>query len=111
MGVYAQPSAPIASAQVASVGQEPVLFSGSVRDNIVYGLKSCGDEKVMAAARGASADGFIQEMEHGLDSGTFGQKRNWRFLGVWVVSPQVHVWCFLALCLAPTSPSPTPGVL
>ncbi|XP_029800446.1 antigen peptide transporter 2 isoform X1 [Suricata suricatta] len=61
--------------QVASVGQEPVLFSGSVRDNITYGLKSCGDEEVMAAARSASADGFIQEMERGLDSDV-GEKGN-----------------------------------
>nr|XP_060470235.1 antigen peptide transporter 2 [Panthera onca]XP_060470236.1 antigen peptide transporter 2 [Panthera onca] len=61
--------------QVASVGQEPVLFSGSVRDNIAYGLKSCGDEKVMAAVRGAGADRFIQEMEHGLDSDV-GEKGN-----------------------------------
>lgn len=61
--------------QVASVGQEPVLFSGSVRDNIAYGLKSCGDEKVMAAVRGAGADKFIQEMEHGLDSDV-GEKGN-----------------------------------
>uniref|UniRef100_F1RQ21 Antigen peptide transporter 2 n=1 Tax=Sus scrofa TaxID=9823 RepID=F1RQ21_PIG len=52
--------------QVVLVGQEPVLFSGSVRDNIAYGLKSCSDEKVMAAARAARAEEFINEMEHGL---------------------------------------------
>lgn len=67
---------PIPSAQVTSVGQEPVLFSGSVRDNIAYGLKSCSDEQVMAAAQAANADGFIQDLEHGLYTGTFGQKRN-----------------------------------
>ncbi|XP_059034697.1 antigen peptide transporter 2 isoform X1 [Mustela lutreola] len=54
--------------QVTSVGQEPVLFSGSVRDNIAYGLKSCSDEKVMAAAQAANAHGFIQELEHGLNT-------------------------------------------
>uniref|UniRef100_M3XS65 ABC transporter domain-containing protein n=1 Tax=Mustela putorius furo TaxID=9669 RepID=M3XS65_MUSPF len=54
--------------QVTSVGQEPVLFSGSVRDNIAYGLKSCSDEKVMAAAQAANAHGFIQELEHGLST-------------------------------------------
>lgn len=70
-------SAPIPSAQVALVGQEPVLFSGSVRDNIAYGLKNCSDEKVMAAAQAAKADEFIKEMEHGLHTGTFSQKRNW----------------------------------
>ncbi|XP_032958910.1 antigen peptide transporter 2 [Rhinolophus ferrumequinum] len=52
--------------QVVLIGQEPVLFSGSVRDNITYGLESCSDEKVMAAAQAARADEFITEMEHGL---------------------------------------------
>lgn len=65
------------SAQVVLVGQEPVLFSGSVRDNIAYGLESCSDEKVMAAAQAARADEFITEMEHGLNTGTFSQKRSW----------------------------------
>ncbi|XP_037698500.1 antigen peptide transporter 2 isoform X2 [Choloepus didactylus] len=52
--------------QVAWVGQEPVLFSGSVRDNIAYGLESCGDDEVSAAARAARADDFIAELEHGM---------------------------------------------
>lgn len=55
--------------QVTVVGQEPVLFSGSVRDNITYGLESCSDQEVMAAARAAKADEFIEEMEHGLNTG------------------------------------------
>ncbi|XP_056673944.1 antigen peptide transporter 2-like isoform X2 [Monodelphis domestica] len=54
--------------QVSVVEQEPVLFSGSVRDNIVYGLESCKDDEVMAAVRVAQADGFIANMEHGLDT-------------------------------------------
>ncbi|XP_066110254.1 antigen peptide transporter 2 [Saccopteryx bilineata] len=61
--------------QVALVGQEPVLFSGSVRDNITYGLTGCSDEEVMAAARAAQADEFIKEMEHGLDTDV-GEKGN-----------------------------------
>ncbi|XP_023368578.1 antigen peptide transporter 2-like [Otolemur garnettii] len=52
--------------QVASVGQEPVLFSGSVRDNITYGLQSCEDDKVAAAVQAAHADDFIQEMKDGI---------------------------------------------
>ncbi|XP_049745721.1 antigen peptide transporter 2 [Elephas maximus indicus] len=52
--------------KVVLVGQEPVLFSGSVRDNIAYGLENCKDEEVMAAAKDAHADKFIAEMEHGM---------------------------------------------
>ncbi|XP_020019770.1 antigen peptide transporter 2 isoform X3 [Castor canadensis] len=52
--------------QVVSVGQEPVLFSGSVRDNIAYGLKNCEDDHVMAAIQAAHADDFIREMKHGI---------------------------------------------
>ncbi|XP_004479877.1 antigen peptide transporter 2 [Dasypus novemcinctus] len=52
--------------QVALVGQEPVLFSGSVRDNIAYGLESCRDDAVRAAARAAHAEDFIEDLEHGM---------------------------------------------
>ncbi|KAM6183786.1 antigen peptide transporter 2 [Erethizon dorsatum] len=52
--------------QVSVVGQEPVLFSGSVRDNITYGLQSCEDDKVEAAAREALAYDFIEEMPDGI---------------------------------------------
>lgn len=61
--------------QVAVVGQEPVLFSGSVRDNIAYGLQRCSDEEVMAAARAAQADEFIKDMAHGLHTDV-GEKGN-----------------------------------
>ncbi|XP_074167186.1 antigen peptide transporter 2 [Sminthopsis crassicaudata] len=54
--------------QVSVVSQEPVLFSGSVRDNIAYGLDSCGDDEVRAAAQAVRADGFISNLEHGLDT-------------------------------------------
>ncbi|XP_004624317.2 antigen peptide transporter 2 isoform X1 [Octodon degus] len=52
--------------QVSVVGQEPVLFSGSVRDNITYGLQSCEDDKVVAATRDALAYDFIEEMPDGI---------------------------------------------
>ncbi|NXA56922.1 ABCB9 protein, partial [Nothocercus julius] len=54
--------------QVALVAQEPVLFSGSIRDNIAYGLEGCGEDRVVAAARGAGAWGFISALEQGLDT-------------------------------------------
>ncbi|XP_067417085.1 uncharacterized protein [Emydura macquarii macquarii] len=54
--------------QVALVGQEPVLFSGSVRENIVYGLRGCAEEQVMVAARAAHASGFIAELDSGFET-------------------------------------------
>ncbi|XP_003473769.2 antigen peptide transporter 2 [Cavia porcellus] len=54
--------------QVSVVAQEPVLFSGSVRDNIAYGLQSCEDDKVVAAAQEALAYDFIKEMPDGIQT-------------------------------------------
>ncbi|POI20366.1 hypothetical protein CIB84_015887, partial [Bambusicola thoracicus] len=51
--------------QVALVGQEPVLFSGSIRDNIAYGMEDCEEEEIVAAAKAAGALGFISELEQG----------------------------------------------
>jgi len=61
---------------VSIVGQEPVLYARSIRENIVYGLenpKGCpqeggqamADEEVHAAARSANAHGFIEQMPEG----------------------------------------------
>ncbi|KAJ8273749.1 hypothetical protein GJAV_G00105100 [Gymnothorax javanicus] len=54
--------------KVAMVGQEPVLFSGSIRENIAYGLTDCPLERVEEAARKANAHGFISQLEHGYDT-------------------------------------------
>ena len=52
------------------VSQNPVLFSGSLRYNIGYGLKGCTIEKVKEAAKKANADAFISELDDGYDTGT-----------------------------------------
>ncbi|KAG8148232.1 hypothetical protein E2320_022415 [Naja naja] len=54
--------------KVALVGQEPVLFSGSIRENITYGLQGCSEEDVSRAAGEADALGFIRELEGGFDA-------------------------------------------
>jgi len=46
-------------AQLGLVGQEPVLFQGSVADNIRYGKAGASDADVEGAARLANAHGFI----------------------------------------------------
>ncbi|XP_051499755.1 antigen peptide transporter 2 isoform X2 [Apus apus] len=54
--------------QVALVGQEPVLFSGTIWDNITFGLEGCREEEVRAAAAAAGALGFILALEQGFDT-------------------------------------------
>ncbi len=53
---------------LAIVPQEPVLFTGSVADNIRYGRPDASDEEVRAAARAASAIDFIEALPQGFDS-------------------------------------------
>jgi ABC-type multidrug transport system fused ATPase/permease subunit len=47
---------------ISMVPQEPLLFSATVRENILYGRLDATNEEVEAAARAARADGFIQEL-------------------------------------------------
>ncbi|XP_017283096.1 antigen peptide transporter 2a [Kryptolebias marmoratus] len=54
--------------KIAVVSQEPVLFSGSVRDNITYGLPGCSLDEVEEAARKANAHEFIQQLKKGYDT-------------------------------------------
>jgi ABC transporter fused permease/ATP-binding protein len=44
---------------LAMVAQEPVLFSGTLRDNIAYGCSGATQEQIEAAARDANAHDFI----------------------------------------------------
>jgi subfamily B ATP-binding cassette protein MsbA len=46
--------------QIGIVPQDTVLFSGTLRDNIAYGRRDATDEEIIAAARAANADSFIQ---------------------------------------------------
>jgi ABC-type multidrug transport system fused ATPase/permease subunit len=45
--------------------QDPVLFLGTVRDNIAYGRKEASDEAVEAAARAVGAHEMIERLPHG----------------------------------------------
>lgn len=51
--------------QLAIVAQEPVLFSGSIRDNIAYGKRDASDDEIIAAAKDANADAFIRSFPDG----------------------------------------------
>jgi ATP-binding cassette subfamily B protein len=54
--------------QIGIVLQSPLLFSGSVRDNIAYGRPDATQEVVEAAARAARADEFIRALPEGYDT-------------------------------------------
>ncbi|XP_049873111.1 ATP-dependent translocase ABCB1-like [Pectinophora gossypiella] len=52
-------------AQVGLVGQEPVLFNTTVRENIRYGREDASDADIEAAARQANAHHFITKLPKG----------------------------------------------
>ncbi|WP_189069516.1 ABC transporter ATP-binding protein [Deinococcus radiotolerans] len=55
-------------AQVGLVPQETLLFSGSIRENILYGRPGARPDEVEAAARAANAHEFISAFPHGYDT-------------------------------------------
>ena len=54
--------------QIGIVPQETALFSGTVRDNIVYGKLDATQTEIEAAALAANAHDFIQAMPQGYDT-------------------------------------------
>lgn len=53
---------------IATVFQEPALFSGTIRENIAYGADEATDEQVIAAAKAANAHDFISQLDKGYDT-------------------------------------------
>jgi ABC transporter fused permease/ATP-binding protein len=53
---------------MALVAQEPVLFSGTVRQNIAYGKEDATQAEIESAARDAHAHQFIMNMAAGYDT-------------------------------------------
>ncbi len=51
--------------QIAIVAQEPLLFSGTVEENLRYGKPDADTDAMRAAARAAFADTFIEQLPAG----------------------------------------------
>jgi ABC-type multidrug transport system fused ATPase/permease subunit len=51
--------------QMGIVPQEPFLFNGSVKENILFGRLDASDEQVVAAAEAVGAHGFIVKLKQG----------------------------------------------
>jgi len=53
---------------IGVVQQDVYLFSGTVRDNILYGNPDATEEEIIEAAKLANAHDFIMELENGYDT-------------------------------------------
>lgn len=54
--------------QIAIVTQETLLFDDTVRNNIAYGRVQASEEEVVAAAKAAYADAFIERLPNGFET-------------------------------------------
>jgi ATP-binding cassette subfamily B protein len=54
--------------QIATVFQDPALFSGTIRENIAYAHPRATHDDIVAAAKAANAHDFIEKLENGYDS-------------------------------------------
>jgi ATP-binding cassette subfamily B (MDR/TAP) protein 1 len=53
---------------IGLVSQEPALFAGTIRENIVYGTETADEEEIENAARSANAHGFISSLKDGYNT-------------------------------------------
>lgn len=54
--------------QISVVSQEPFLFNGTVRENILYGKLNATEAELIAASRAANCHEFISHLPDGYDS-------------------------------------------
>ncbi|HUY53416.1 MAG TPA: ABC transporter ATP-binding protein [Candidatus Dormibacteraeota bacterium] len=53
---------------IAVVFQEPALFSGTIKENIAYANPAATDQQIIAAAKAANADEFINKLDKTYDA-------------------------------------------
>jgi subfamily B ATP-binding cassette protein MsbA len=54
--------------QIGMVAQETLLFSGTLRENLLYGKPNATDKELAAAVRAAYVDEFVRAMPRGYDT-------------------------------------------
>jgi ATP-binding cassette subfamily B protein len=85
--------------KIGFVPQSPILFSGTIAENIRYGQADASDEEVMHAAEVAQAGGFIAAMKDGYESrisrgGTNlsgGQKQRLSIARALIRKPEIYI--------------------
>ena len=53
---------------IGVVAQEPILFSGTLRENVLYGRPGASDEQVWEALEAANAKGFVEGFPEGIET-------------------------------------------
>lgn len=54
--------------QVGFVPQNPVVFAGSIRENVLYGAPGASDDEISKALGAANAQEFVESLEGGLQT-------------------------------------------
>uniref|UniRef100_A0ACD5V8E6 Uncharacterized protein n=1 Tax=Avena sativa TaxID=4498 RepID=A0ACD5V8E6_AVESA len=54
--------------QIGLASQEPTLFAGTIRENIVYGTETASEAEIENAARSANAHDFVSNLKDGYDT-------------------------------------------
>lgn len=53
---------------IAVVSQDPVIFPGTIRENLTYGCSEVSFQRIIAAAQLATANEFIEQLPQGYDA-------------------------------------------
>jgi len=53
---------------IGYVSQDPFMFSGTIRDNITYGVVNASDTEIVEAAKAANAHRFIENLDQGYET-------------------------------------------